>query len=604
METKKMTEMFDKAKVLFSHFNSPDFYKFLFSQMEAEMPAAKAMLIYAYDAEQQCLRIEHAYGFERNVKGSHQLLASEGLCGGVFSTGQSRLISNPYEIKGVAGDVELLVELMRLDKGNQSPFPSSIITVPILLEEHTYGVIMLLNFSPKDTFSQRNLDYVEGMAQIVALHCKFERLNNENVHMQEELSLIEGVLERDADMQLYSGVVSAAFSAVFFKGQEFSEMLKLASSYISLPMALYNMFLERLSCTDDAEDYFLPVNIMDAIRQGAPQKRRQCLVQGDKVVYFIKVQYGGMTRGILAIWAPNELISKKTWVIIETLVFYLSLVWLKKASVNEYNRNLKSELLTGILSGKRDSSLLTKVKMLGLEKSSSFFVLLVSVPDVVNHLDYCEKQDGISLVRSLEETIKGKTEGNIIVPEYNDICIIASCSTPECSTRRYNNIVNDLIKSITAQKPELTVSGSRIYETIYNVRKCYWEANQCLTIINKYFIHRKSANYLDMGVLRLLLTQKKEDIEAYLEDILGPVEEYDKSRDTDLLRTLFYYARFNKSIRYVSAKLNIHPNTLYQRIKKTEDLLGYDFENPMDWFDIQAASIMYGLVYTDLITKL
>ena len=107
-----------------------------------------------------------------------------------------------------------------------------------------------------------------------------------------------------------------------------------------------------------------------------------------------------------------------------------------------------------------------------------------------------------------------------------------------------------------------------------------------------------------MGALRLLLTQNQEDIEAYLEDILLPIIEYDQSRGTELLMTLFYYSRFNKSVGYVSKKLNIHPNTLYQRVKKIEELLGYDLEDPMDWFDIQAASIMYGLIYTDLITKL
>ena len=125
-----------------------------------------------------------------------------------------------------------------------------------------------------------------------------------------------------------------------------------------------------------------------------------------------------------------------------------------------------------------------------------------------------------------------------------------------------------------------------------------------MDIIKKYFVHRRCVNYIDIGVLRLLLTQNKEGVETYLEDILGPVMEYDRTRNTELLTTLFYYSRLNKSVRAVSGKLNIHANTLYQRIKKVEELLGYDFENPMDWFDVQSASIMYGLIYTNLITKI
>jgi sugar diacid utilization regulator len=594
-----------KATSLIKKFGSADFYQWAFSLLVEQITCINAIMLYLYDDKKNLLQVEHAFGFERNVRGIHSFNTSEGICGKVFSSGKGELILDQYQLKSFAQNIEELVDIVHFDDGNISPVPSSLIAVPIMLENTPVGVLVIMDFSSQHLLTLRHLNYAENVTKIIALHRHFENINMENYDLHEELSLIKNVLERDGDMLLYAGVVSSAFSSIFLKGQEFDEMLKQAYSYTSFPMVLYNIFLEKMSCTDDTYDIELPENTIDMIQpHGLLKKEWRCVTQRGKCLYLLPVQYGGTIRGILAVCSPHSQLSIKERVVLETLSFYLSFVWLKKAAVNERNKSLKSELLTGILSGKKDDTLLTKAKILGLTKNGKFFVILLAVPDVDNHLDYCEKQEGAELLHTLEDIMKARTRGIIIVPEYNDICIIASCNAENCSNKRYANIVANVIEAITKARPDITVSGSRVYETIYNVRKCYWEANQCLTIIHKYFIHRKSFNYLDMGALRLLLTQRREDIEAYMEDILRPIIEYDKNRGTDLIMTLFYYSRFNKSVSYVSKKLNIHTNTLYQRVKKIEELLGYSLDDPMDWFDIQAASIMYGLIYTDLITKL
>ena len=587
------------------NFGSPDFYQQAFSLLTEQITCINAMLLYFYDDQKNILQVKHAFGFERNVRGMHSFNISEGICGKVFSSGKGELILDQYQLKSFAQNIEELADIVHFDDGNISPIPSSLIAVPVVFEDVPVGVLAIMDFSSQRLLTLRHLNYAENVAKIIAVRRRFECMNIENSYLHEELSLIENVLEREGDMFLYAGVVSSTFSTIFLKEQEFDEMLKQAYSYTSFPMVLYNIFLEKIGCTDDTYGIELPENTLDMIQpHGILKKEWRCVAQHGKYLFLLPVQYGGMIRGILAVSSPNSQLSKKERVVLETLSFYLSFVWLKKAAVNERNKSLKSELLTGILSGKKDDTLLARVKMLGLTKSGKFFVILLSVPDTDNHLDYCEKQEGAGLLHTLEDIMKARTRGIIIVPEYNDICIIASCNAKNCGSRRYANIVSNVIEAIAKARPDITVSGSRVYETIYNVRKCYWEANQCLTIIHKFFIHRKSFNYLYMGALRLLLTQRREDIEAYMEDILRPIIEYDKSRGSDLIMTLFYYSRFNKSVSYVSKKLNIHVNTLYQRVKKIEELLGYSLDNPMDWFDIQAASIMYGLIYTDLITKL
>lgn len=590
---------------LMRHITKPDFYQYVFESLVNNIPAAKAALFYFYDKGKTSLNLEHAFGFERNLRGMPLSPALEGICGKVFASGRSEVIADAVHLKRFAKEIEPLTEVVRFDDGGRYYEPSSLLVSPIIANSAPDGLIVVINHSPHSTFGPEDIMQAESVAAAVALHRTIVQMNENNAYLSEELLTMKKAVGCGGDVQRYAGAVAAALGAAFLKGQEFQEMLEIAHSYAAAPMALYNMFLEKLAGTGDSCEICLPESILDFIQPGNFSRSEWARVElGDGALLLIPIHYGGRARGILAVKTVSSEIDAKMQAALDVLSQYLASVWLKKAAVNEYNNNLKNEILTGILSGDGDSSLLPKLKTLGLEKKGKFFVILIMIPEVENHLSYCETQEGASFLNKLDSLISGAGLKGIAIPEYHDVCLILSCGGARVSSKRYANTVDELMAAITGEYPNMTVSGSRIYETVYNVRKCYWEASQCLRIINRYFIHRKSVNYLNMGALRLLLTQNQEDIEAYLEDILLPIIEYDQSRGTELLMTLFYYSRFNKSVGYVSKKLNIHPNTLYQRVKKIEELLGYDLEDPMDWFDIQAASIMYGLIYTDLITKL
>ena len=590
---------------LMRHITKPDFYQYVFESLVNNIPAAKAALFYFYDKGKTSLNLEHAFGFERNLRGMPLSPALEGICGKVFASGRSEVIADAVHLKRFAKEIEPLTEVVRFDDGGRYYEPSSLLVSPIIANSAPDGLIVVINHSPHSTFGPEDIMQAESVAAAVALHRTIVQMNENNAYLSEELLTMKKAVGCGGDVQRYAGAVAAALGAAFLKGQEFQEMLEIAHSYAAAPMALYNMFLEKLAGTGDSCEICLPESILDFIQPGNFSRSEWARVElGDGALLLIPIHYGGRARGILAVKTVSSEIDAKMQAALDILSQYLASVWLKKAAVNEYNNNLKNEILTGILSGDGDSSLLPKLKTLGLEKKGKFFVILIMIPEVENHLSYCETQEGASFLNKLDSLISGAGVKGIAIPEYHDVCLILSCGGARVSSKRYANTVDELMAAITGEYPNMTVSGSRIYETVYNVRKCYWEASQCLRIINRYFIHRKSVNYLNMGALRLLLTQNQEDIEAYLEDILLPIIEYDQSRGTELLMTLFYYSRFNKSVGYVSKKLNIHPNTLYQRVKKIEELLGYDLEDPMDWFDIQAASIMYGLIYTDLITKL
>ncbi|MEG1501258.1 MAG: helix-turn-helix domain-containing protein, partial [Clostridiales bacterium] len=394
---------------------------------------------------------------------------------------------------------------------------------------------------------------------------------------------------------------------LLLKGKDFQGIMEFSADKVDFGIVLYNLFMEVLCCSNYEGDKNLPANIMEMSemkilsRQKIPQVIN---ISRNRQILLFPVISGERLRGFLSAQVPEKGFTAKDRIFLDYLCQAFALIWLRKIAFEEAEQKLKNEILTGLLEGNYGEDIQKKAGSYGLHNNNMSFVMMISVENVEDHHLFCQERKGAFLLNFINNYLDQKGIANIIIPEGNDICIIASYKELKRKNNRYDNIITEIMDDIYGQFPYLMLGSGRIYPGLFNIRTSYMEAGQCMVIINKYFIHRKMVSFGDMGVMRLLLTQKKEDVDAYLLDILGPIIAYDKKKNTNLMETLFYYCRLNKSLNYVSQKLNIHANTLYLRIKKAEELMGMDLENSMDWLDIQSASILYGLMYTDLISKL
>ena len=74
--------------------------------------------------------------------------------------------------------------------------------------------------------------------------------------------------------------------------------------------------------------------------------------------------------------------------------------------------------------------------------------------------------------------------------------------------------------------------------------------------------------------MKLLAHIREEELDDYAQEMLGSLMAYDSQNGTELLRTLEIYFQENESLNHAAEKLFIHANTLRNRLKKIESLLG------------------------------
>ena len=92
----------------------------------------------------------------------------------------------------------------------------------------------------------------------------------------------------------------------------------------------------------------------------------------------------------------------------------------------------------------------------------------------------------------------------------------------------------------------------------------------------------------------LFETQDGNSLEAFLDSSIGCLLAHDQKRGSALAATLLCYFDCNRNARLVAKRLNIHVNTVRQRLALIEDMLGH-LGNPTRMLEIHVALRLWGM---------
>jgi DNA-binding PucR family transcriptional regulator len=92
----------------------------------------------------------------------------------------------------------------------------------------------------------------------------------------------------------------------------------------------------------------------------------------------------------------------------------------------------------------------------------------------------------------------------------------------------------------------------------------------------------------DLGFVGLLLHSDMH-VERYVTGQLGPVFDYDDERGSDLVHTLQEYFANGQRLAVTAAALQVHPNTVAQRLERVTRLLGPSWTEPERQLEVMLA---------------
>lgn len=87
----------------------------------------------------------------------------------------------------------------------------------------------------------------------------------------------------------------------------------------------------------------------------------------------------------------------------------------------------------------------------------------------------------------------------------------------------------------------------------------------------------------------LLQLDDPQRLRAFARNVLGPVLDYDRTRQTELIHTARVHLAHSLDRRATASALHLHPNTVAQRIKRLEELAGLQLSRPPDLLRLTSA---------------
>lgn len=117
----------------------------------------------------------------------------------------------------------------------------------------------------------------------------------------------------------------------------------------------------------------------------------------------------------------------------------------------------------------------------------------------------------------------------------------------------------------------ISEEGHSLYEIGQLYKQSQWSLNRAKQS------KKVAVSHGALGIYKILFNVENQEIlRQYHQEVLGKLQEYDQANQTDYYDTLYQYCQCNGSVLELASKLNIHRNTVNNKVKKIKEILNVE----------------------------
>lgn len=551
------------------------------------IPAADKGYLQLFDEEKERLVLKASVGFNENIN-KFQTRTGESITGMTFLDGRPRIYHSGEEILEAMFRLNVTKENYHyMDNAFGIRSLGGCICVAISIGEKRIGNMMVQQFTSQGTLSERDITLLEGFAAQAAIAIQNASLVSKIKNNVAELTeLSDQLMEKNSVLQ-YRNQVHETMTEISLKNKGFETIISELSRMTDAPIALFDNVEDDFVCSLKSQNHIFE---FEEIRKNIHEIREPHYLEAEgecNIIYYLYPIKNGTAFLGYVIVATEHPLSDMNIVTIEQGAAILSLELVKKNTLTDIYYKKTHESFTDFINNNHIDSLHGQAKELGLDPSHYFCVSVFRIK-AGQDLQALE----LNIHRLVSFIKKSFPNLNLLVYGFhNKVNLLIS--TPHLSDQeRMSEKLDDLMMKWQQNGGTTFAAGiGSTYRGIGNIATSYDEAQKAL----EYLINRNDSaiiHYEKIGINRLFVHQQPQEIEFFLEETLTPLSS--EKDNKELEETLVSYIQLNKSAVATAKKLHIHINTLYNRLKKIEELLDISFQNPEDNLKIQLACHLRG----------
>lgn len=121
---------------------------------------------------------------------------------------------------------------------------------------------------------------------------------------------------------------------------------------------------------------------------------------------------------------------------------------------------------------------------------------------------------------------------------------------------------------------EIKIRISRTFTDIRSLKNAFIEIKAIDSVCEKLSIDKTPTYYKEIQLYHFMeLVSRENDLNQFCDPVLTVLEEYDKTNNANLYRSVEAYLEAGRSIQKAADKMSLHQNTLYYRLKKQKKFL-------------------------------
>ncbi|MEV6987259.1 GAF domain-containing protein [Sphaerisporangium sp. NPDC051017] len=262
---------------------------------------------------------------------------------------------------------------------------------------------------------------------------------------------------------------------------------------------------------------------------------------------------------------------------IERAAQIVALLALKREAVAEAEERVRGELISDILlgDGAHCEELMLRARARGVRLESLRMVVAVLVPR--------------DRRRAAVQTLGTWRPGLLAGEHAGCVVVLTDAADPDSAATE----VRECVRPLTGA-PVLVVADAPV-ATWGELGARFEPLRQCAELLHGMGIQDTAVNAAAYQPYLALFGAGRDGIVAFTEAVLGPVLRWDRDHSTDLVKTLRTYVDSHCSPARAARALNVHINTVSQRLDRITLLLGPAWREPEPFFRVTVAVRMHAL---------
>ncbi|MED1783938.1 helix-turn-helix domain-containing protein [Brevibacillus fortis] len=549
----------------------------------AVIPAADAGLLHLYDSTIDRLIPKATVGFHDTVFQDLKMRVGESIAGKVFEDGIPRMYKTSQEttlaMKDISAD-----NFHSLNHAKTLRDLNGLLCVPISREEKRIGVLVLHQFHQENVFTEYDLDLLQGFADQTSIALQNAELYAEVKQAYEHMAGISAQLQAKHDDLIQRNHIHESIKQLSLQNKGAETIVKTLGKMTGHPIYFAD-WLEQKMYPEKSVLFFSWDELHVLLN-----KRRQPVsvnlfspTSGDVQLFCLyPLINGSIFLGCLILPLEERGLSDLARMTVEQGSAVLILDLVKKQSISSVLYKRAHDLFQELIASK-GNELFDRARSMGLQSQAKYYVIYA-------HLTQCH--DLALLEANIHRLITrwkwefSKTQVFVYGFHNHVTLLIRSLGSRDGKDIR-ERLQQASYEFELGKVASLSIGVGSMASGIEQISKSYEEAKKAA----HYLTNRSRSgvvHYKDLGVNRLMLNQSQADIDAFIHDVFAPFGQ-DPEKYLEWEQTIMTYMKCSQSPQLTAKELHIHVNTLYQRLRKVEELLQIDLRNPEDLLKLQLA---------------